>query len=353
MHMLDQTNGLTRMAYAVGEKPWHGLGFEVDPTASPEVWRKEANMTWENVKVPAIYRWNSDDPLKGALSNTYKYSDQYFIVRNDTGDILSPRTVSKQYHVHSIANIVKFMSELCAEAGYQMETLISLHKGRKITALAKASADTIVGKNTLTYKQDVIQNYVLITTSFDGTLRTAITITRVRVVCWNTLQQALGEGQEVLRISHRGEFVPSDVHAQLGFIEKSHDPFVERASAMAEIHMDDDMRQDFFLRVVSNNTVNSDTFKELDKDEKKIIGGRTNRIIFYHNKVGSGSNTIGNLSTAKETLWGAVNDVTGLYDHGGTVKAREGRFASATFGSRRKVKDLAWTLALDHLKKAA
>ena len=305
-------------------------------------------MTWENVKVPALYRWreNGGDPQA-------RFSDQFFIVRNDTGDVLSPRTVSKEYHVHSIANIVKFMSDLCAEAGYQMETLISLHNGRKITALAKASADTIVGKNTLTYKQDVIQNYVLITTSFDGTLRTAITITRVRVVCWNTLQQALGEGQEVLRISHRGEFVPEDVHSQLGFIEKSHEPFVERASAMAEIRMDDDTREDFFLRVVSDNTVNADTFKELEKDEKKIIASRTNRLIYYHNKVGSGSNTAGNLLTAKETLWGAVNDVTGLYDHGGTPKAREGRFASATFGSRRKVKDLAWELALDTLKKAA
>jgi len=347
MHMLDQTNGLTRMAYAVGEKPWHGLGFEVDPNDPPEVWREKANMTWENVKVPALYRWGSTVP-----SET-RFSDQFFIVRNDTGDVLSPRTVSKEYHVHSIANIVKFMSDLCAEAGYQMETLISLHNGRKITALAKASADTIVGKNTLTYKQDVIQNYVLITTSFDGSLRTAITITRVRVVCWNTLQQALGEGQEVLRISHRGEFVPEDVHAQLGFIEKSHEPFVERASAMAEIRMDDDTREDFFLRVVSDNTVNADTFKELEKDEKKIIASRTNRLIYYHNKVGSGSNTAGNLLTAKETLWGAVNDVTGLYDHGGTPKAREGRFASATFGSRRKVKDLAWELALNTLKKAA
>jgi len=353
--MLDQTNGVSRMAYAVGEKPWHGLGFEVDPNDPPEVWRQKANMTWENVKVPAVYRWGSTIPNVDArkFGEEIRYSDQFFIVRNDTGDVLSPRTVSKEYHVHSIANIVKFMSDLCAEAGYQMETLISLHNGRKITALAKASADTIVGKNALTYKQDVIQNYVLITTSFDGSLRTAITITRVRVVCWNTLQQALGEGQEVLRISHRGEFVPEDVHAQLGFIEKSHDPFVEKASEMSEIKMNDDTREDFFLRVVSDNTVTADTFGTLDEDEKKVIASRTNRLIYYHNKVGSGSHTSGNLPTANRTLWGAVNDVTGLYDHGGTPKSREGRFASATFGSRRKVKDLAWELALDTLKKAA
>ena len=352
MHMLDQTNGVIRMAFVRGRKPWHGLGFEVDPNDPPEVWRQKAHMTWENVKVPATYPWGS---------GVTRHTDQFFIVRNDTGDVLSPRTVSKEYHVHSIANIVKFMSDLCSEAGYQMETLISLHNGRKITALAKASADTIVGKQkieskfTAAHRHDVIQNYVLITTSFDGSLRTAITITRVRVVCWNTLQQALGEGLEVLRISHRSEFVPEDVHAQLGFIEKSHEPFVERASEMAEIHMDDDTREDFFLRVVSNNTVNGETFSKLDKEDpdKRLIAGRTNRLIYYHNRAGSGSKSFGNIATANGTLWGAVNDVTGAYDHGGTAEGREGRFASATFGSRRKVKDLAWKLALDTIKKAA
>ena len=57
MHLLDNTNGTIRMAYATGEKPWHGLGCEVDPTDPPEVWRRKANMMWENVKIPALYRW--------------------------------------------------------------------------------------------------------------------------------------------------------------------------------------------------------------------------------------------------------------------------------------------------------
>ena len=112
MHLLDNTNGTIRMAYATGEKPWHGLGFEVDPNEPPEVWRRQANMMWENVKIPALYRW------EGSIRN----SDQYFIARNDNGNILSPRTVSPDYWVHSIGDIIAFMSDLCKEAGYQMET---------------------------------------------------------------------------------------------------------------------------------------------------------------------------------------------------------------------------------------
>jgi len=349
MHLLDNTNGTIRMAYATGEKPWHGLGFEVDPNEPPEVWRRQANMMWENVKIPALYRW------EGSIRN----SDQYFIARNDNGNILSPRTVSPDYWVHSIGDIIAFMSDLCKEAGYQMETLISIQGGRKITALAKASADTVVGRSGLAVgylpvNRDVIQNYVLITTSFDGTLKTTITITRVRVVCWNTLLIALGEGLEVLRVSHRAKFRPESVHEQLGFIEESHQPFIEMASEMAEVRLDDGQRENFFLRVVSNNTDPFDIHK-LDREDptRKALATKVNRLIHYHNVEGSGSDNIRNLPTANGTLWGALNDVTGVADHWGTKRGKEGRFASSTFGARRKQKDLAWTIASEVVTRKA
>tara|TARA_R110002020_G_scaffold472336_1_gene700231 strand:- start:675 stop:1718 length:1044 start_codon:yes stop_codon:yes gene_type:complete len=347
MHLLDTTNNVIRMAYAVGQKPWHGLGVEVNPTDPPEIWRRQANMMWENIKVPSLYRFNGEVISSG----------QYHIVRDDNGSILSPRTVSGDYHVHGIGDIIAFMSDLCKEGGYQMETLLSIQGGRKITALAKASADTVVGRTGYMHiggNSDVIQNYVLITTSFDGSLRTTITITRVRVVCWNTLQQALLGGLEVLRISHRNDFVPSDVHDQLGFIEDSHEPFIESASEMAEVRLNDSQREDFFLRVVSNNT---DPFeiRKLDREDpdKKSLITKVNRLIHYHNVEGSGSESPRNLPTAHGTLWGAVNDVTGVSDHWGTAKGAEGRFASSCFGSRRKQKDLAWEIASGLIKKAA
>jgi phage/plasmid-like protein (TIGR03299 family) len=346
MHLLDNTNGTIRMAYAVGEKPWHGLGVEVDPNDHPEIWRRKANMMWENIKIPALYRWDDD----------WRTSGQFFIARNDNGNILSPRTVSSDYWVHSIGDIIAFMSDLCKEAGYQMETLISIQGGRKITALAKASADTVVGGVSLGYirnDNDVIQNYVLITTSFDGTLKTTITITRVRVVCWNTLQQALGQGLEVLRVSHRNKFQAENVHNALGFIEDSHKPFIELASEMSEIRLDDGQRQSFFLRVVSNNRLAD--IRELDREDpdRKAIATKVNRLIHYHNVEGSGSDNIRNLSTANGTLWGALNDVTGVSDHWGTKRGKEGRFASSTFGTRRKQKDLAWEIATEVVARKA
>lgn len=347
MHLLDNTNGAIRMAYATGEKPWHGLGCEVDPNEPPEVWRRQANMMWENVKIPALYKWEG----------TIRTSDQFFIARNDNGNILSPRTVSPDYWVHSIGDIIAFMSDLCKEAGYQMETLISIQGGRKITALAKASADTVVGRSGFHYiggNQDTIQNYVLITTSFDGSLKTTITITRVRVVCWNTLLIALGEGLEVLRVSHRDKFRPESVHEQLGFIEESHQPFIEMANNMSEIRLDDEQRENFFLRVVSNNQ-SPTNIRMMDKEDpdRKAIATKVNRLIHYHNVEGSGSDNIRNLSTANRTLWGALNDVTGVSDHWGTKRGKEGRFTSSMFGARRKQKDLAWEIATEVVTRKA
>jgi len=78
-----------------------------------------------------------------------------------------------------------------------------------------------------------------------------------------------------------------------------------------------------------------------------------NRLIHYHNVEGSGSDNIRNLPTANGTLWGALNDVTGVADHWGTKRGKEGRFASSTFGARRKQKDLAWAIASEVITKKA
>jgi hypothetical protein len=40
-------------------------------------------------------------------------------------------------------------------------------------------------------------------------------------------------------------------------------------------------------------------------------------------------------------------------DHWGTKRGKEGRFASSTFGTRRKQKDLAWEIATEVVARKA
>jgi len=364
--MLDMTRGEATMAYVKGKVPWHGLGRGLDPTDSPTEWWTKAcdGRPWDVAVVPVEYHWPMDhtrtpelyssDGLRLSLRYAPKQrfaKNQFLIVRNDTGAVLSPKSISKQYRVHSIADILEFTDKLCKEAGFTPETIISLHDGRKITVLARATEDTIIrGRRDDMAGPDKIQHYVLITTSFDSTLRTCLSITRVRVVCWNTLQQALTNNEELLRITHKEEFVPSSVYDQLTLVEESHKQFREDANFLATVPIGDKGIRDYFVRVASN--MRFDGYNELmgiahDEDYKKSVIRRADKFITVYN-TGLGQR----MSTAEGTAWGAVNAVMGVADHWGTDKGRAGRFSSSFFGSGAAMKERAWDEALE-LARAA
>ena len=366
MHMLDMTRGEATMAYVKGKVPWHGLGRGLDPADSPTEWWTKAcdGRPWDVAVVPCEYLWPAQ-PSKAAESMgiAYRYApklqvakNQFLIVRNDTGGVLSPKSISKQYKVHSISDILEFTDKLCKEAGFTPETIISLHDGRKITVLTRATEDTIIrGRKDSFYglstvDQDKIQHYVLITTSFDSTLRTCLSITRVRVVCWNTLQQALKNNEELLRITHKEEFIPSSVYDQLTLVEESHKQFREDANFLATVPIGDKGIRDYFVRVASKMRFDGyDELKDVEhnKEEQRAVIRKADKFITVYN-TGFGQR----MSTAEGTAWGAVNAVMGVADHWGTDKGRAGRFSSSFFGSGAAMKERAWNEALE-LARAA
>ena len=102
MHMLDMTRGEATMAYVKGKVPWHGLGRGLDPTDSPTEWWTKAcdGRPWDVAVVPVEYHWPMDNPRTPRLLS-YRYApqqrfakNQFIIVRNDTGDVLSPKSIS-------------------------------------------------------------------------------------------------------------------------------------------------------------------------------------------------------------------------------------------------------------------
>jgi len=360
MHMLDRTRGEATMAYVKGETPWHGLGHGLDPSETPTEWWTKAcdGKPWDVAVVPCKYHWPAE-PSQSAkeIGISYRYApvqrvakNQFLIVRNDTGDVLSPKSISSQYKVHSISDILTFTDRLCKEAGFTPETIISLHDGRKITVLARATEDTFIHGKHNSFDQDKISHYVLITTSFDSSLRTCLSLTRVRVVCWNTLQQALRNNEELLRITHKNEFVVDAVYDQLILVEESHKQFAEDANFLATVPIGDKGIRDYFVRVASNMRFDGyDELKDVEhnKEEQRAVIRRADKFITVYN-TGLGQR----MSTAEGTAWGAVNAVMGVADHWGTDKGRAGRFSSSFFGSGAAMKERAWDSALE-LARAA
>lgn len=153
---------------------WHGLGT-VRPKDGQPLTAKEAlsyaGQDWQVVKEPQV-RQGIPAP------------DLFWVVKEDTGQILG--SVKSRYEVVQNTVLYDFLAPIVGADAAIYETGGVLRNNRVVWALAalKGQVDEIV-------PGDIINNYILVAMSHDGSLPILATATGVRVVCMNTMSMAL------------------------------------------------------------------------------------------------------------------------------------------------------------------
>jgi phage/plasmid-like protein (TIGR03299 family) len=317
-HEIDLSTGKPAIAY-VGEEPWHGLGEKLPEGASIDTWLGAARLEWELKRLPVQYL------VDGRIRTM---DDRFVLVRSDTHTALS--VVSGDYEIVQPREVLEFYRELMLLYGYTLETSGALDGGRKVWALARtgvAGAADHGGKDTLAA-------YVLLATSCDKTLATTAAFTSIRVVCQNTLFFAMEDiktgRRPQVKVPHNLRFDPDRVKQELGLMDKAWAGFIEKVGRMASYQMKSDAASSFFedLLLQKNAKVLS---KKAQREHEAIIA------LF-------GSAPGQDLTSAKQTLWGAVNAVTYYTDHVRSGAAGD-RLDSAWFGAGYTLKEKAWTKA--------
>ena len=142
----------------------------------------------------------------GEMPNYVLVPDRFGVVRMDTGAVIGD--VGGQYALHQNSILFDFCDLLAKESGgsARYEAVMSLREGRTVGALMhlKDSGYTIPN-STVDGRPDVTNAYALFTTSHDGKLATQGMFTSVRVVCWNTLNWAIGGNASAIKIRHSGD----------------------------------------------------------------------------------------------------------------------------------------------------
>jgi phage/plasmid-like protein (TIGR03299 family) len=179
-----------------------------------DTWRVEAGLDWEAKRNALYYR---------DLEKVVRKSEREVLYRSDTGAELG--IVSPSYQIVQPEEVVEFFRDLTSLHGFKMETAGSLDGGRKAWALAKTGGEFRL------HGQDQVGAYVLLATSFDGTLATRAQFTSVRVVCNNTLQIGLRAGSGIA-VSHSTGFDASKVKVELGLLESAFADFERNATVL-------------------------------------------------------------------------------------------------------------------------
>lgn len=185
-HNLEIRNNEASMAY-VGERPWHGLGTEVQKAMTAEEALRIARLDFSVVKHPIF------NPL-----NNSEIENFFATIRLDTKDVLG--IVKGDYRVVQNRDLFTVLDPLVSRSEAIYHTAGVMGKGQRVWLLAKLP-ENIVLKNKAG-KEDVIEEYVLLTNSHDGNSTGKALMTPVRVVCNNTLTWAINGATNVVSVRH-------------------------------------------------------------------------------------------------------------------------------------------------------
>lgn len=315
-HNLNETNGQVSMMY-VGDVPWHKLGTKLDRPATAAEAIEAANLGFTVEKIP-LKTQALDLPVESYFAT----------VRDDTNQVLG--VVGSRYV--PIQNVEAFNSfdALVGEGEAIYHTAGALGKGERIWLLAKLPDYIRVKGN------DLVEKFLLLTNSHDGSSVVRVKLTPVRVVCENTLSFALSGSDQEVRIRHTAHASErmKEAHEILGLTNKLYEELDHIFNQMSSTRIDGRVLTDYVKKVFPDPPTNGHPHRKSPVREK----------VFELAHVGKGTDL------APGTLWGAYNAVTEYVDYYRQLTADDStRLKSMWFGSGEIIKKRAFQVAASML----
>lgn len=329
-------HNIDTMAY-YGERPWHGLGVELQGVATAAEMIKAAGLDW---------RVNLH-PLRTV--GGIEVPEHFAVIREDRKSSLG--VVGKMFRPVQNVEAFDFFDAVVGDGQAVYHTAGSLGIGEKVWVLAKLPGELTPVEG------DRVEKFLLLTNGHDGGFALRALFTPVRVVCQNTLNLALGqvwdanttgglsmkpkEGKEKegVAIRHVGDMKAKMEEARriLGLATRYYDALGQTFSRLAG----------FKISVKQASAVLDCLFpiKETERTTRDSMVGNAGIQQKVRGFMEKGAGT--EIAGVRGTGWGLYNAVTEYVDHGRTTTGKTelektaNRLESQWFGSGAKVKQQA------------
>lgn len=317
--------------FYVGEKPWHGLGVELPDVATAEEALVAAGLNWDVEKVPVYAKVN----------DVYiPIDDRSAIIRTDTNDPLG--IVGNVYKPFPNSEAFSFFDNVVQSKEAKYETAGSLKGGKKIWILARVGGTIRIADS-----NDLVNEYVLLYNSHDGTSTIEMMITPIRVVCMNTLNVAITRKGRGIKIRHTGRAQEriDEARNALMIVRGFYDEFSETADFLAGVSLKSREELDTYLDLAG--------FELDDEDDNKSGLHQAREKVIELFDFGRG------MDENRHSVWNAFNAVVEFVDHDRRTRQtrsfqspKEARLYSQWFGPGSNIKQKAWKAALQFAKAA-
>ncbi|WP_412467466.1 DUF932 domain-containing protein [Pedobacter sp. KLB.chiD] len=333
--------------FSVKEKAWHGLGKIVEsyPTSAEAL--KFAGLDYSVEKRPlftvdsknliSYQNSDSDISLNGFMPEIL-VPNFYSTVRTDTEEVLG--VVGRDYKVVQNTEAFSFFDSIVGGGeGILYETAGALGKGERIFITAKLPSYIKVGKD------DLIEQYLFLTTSHDGFGSITAAFTPVRIVCNNTLNAAIKNSSSSIRIRHSSGANDrlKQAHTLMGISGRIGDEMEQIFNHWAKVRITDtDLKKLVQVAMAPNREVLDKLQRGLLDEASSVYKNIVDDVYSYAMSAPSQL-----IDTAKGTLFGAYNAVTGYYQNARKFKDSEAKFKSIIEGTAKQRGQSAFDLCLD------
>jgi phage/plasmid-like protein (TIGR03299 family) len=319
-HDIATANGQPAMMYC-GPVPWHGLGTRLEGPATALEAIEAAGLSYQAELKELRTVEGRSVPQRRA------------VVRSDTGDVLG--VVGKSYVPVQNSQAFSFLDAVVADGGLRYHTAGALGKGERVWMLAK-----LPGQIRIKGGDDVVDKFLLLSNSHNGTAALRIQYTPIRVVCSNTLNLALRHrGARSISIVHKGDLALKIEEAQrvLGFADMFFQDTEAKIDLLANHYPTTGQVEEYFKALYPDR---------LDTGNNRIRNIRSQLKEIFETGIGM------DIPAIKGTSWAAFNALTEFVDHHRPTRTsdptlrKSRRLESAWFGSGATLKARAWNEAI-------
>ena len=330
--------------FSVKEKAWHNLGQIITdyPTSAEAIIHAGLNYTVE--KRP-LFTYdtenNTGDPETDIIIPEIEVPDFYATIRNDTEQVLG--VVGKDYEVVQNVNAFEFFDSIVGgKDGILYETAGALGKGERIFITAKLPDYIRVGKD------DLIEQYLFLTTSHDGYGSITAAFTPVRIVCANTLNAAMRNHSNGIKIRHTASANErlKQAHQLLGITNQLADELEEVFNHWSKIRITDNAVKHLIQIAMAPN---KEVLQNLQNGKQDELSTTYNNMVSSVMEYALTSPTQQE-ATTKGTLFGAYNAVTGYFQNVRNFKDDESKFKSIMYGTGLQRSQTAFDLCAEFAK---
>ncbi|ACT92201.1 DUF932 domain-containing protein [Dyadobacter fermentans] len=312
--------------FSVKEKAWHGLGQIVDqyPNSKDAISHAGLDYQVEKADLTARVKNSSNQQVSGSAP----VPGYFATVRTDNNAVLG--VVGKDYQIVQNRDAFTFFDSIVGNDGILYETAGALGKGERIFITAKLPGYIQVGSN------DLIEKYLFLTTSHDGSGSITAAFTPVRIVCANTLNAAMKNITNVVKIRHTSNAVERlrTAHKVMGIANKFSHEVEEIFNHWAKKPITDPQLKKLIEIAMAPN--------------REVLGnirdGRVNALSTQFTNIVDDvyeyalSNPTQQLPTTMGTVFGAYNAVTGYFQNVRKFQDDEAKVKSILLGGTAQLR---------------